>query len=272
MQAKNVINVSSDPAEYLAFGDDSQYGDTLVYTFAIIHRNRISVTESRLVALKRRYRIPDAVPLHCRVLFSGDQREKAGLGHLTPQSAKQIVERAITIMNRGSVLIRYAVADLAECKVTMGNELQMYDKSGTESDRLSVIVDPKAVLGILMQSCFAVPADGSEGPTSSQCTIYVSDDATRVKFVGPQRKRADRMYSGFSSIGAPEGQVYQLSPIPMREEQQPLLQLADIAAYTCSHAFEVRETSSFFRTQHNRFKHWLRKRYVADVSQSAISE
>lgn len=272
MQPRNVITVGGDTAEYLAFGDDSQYGDTLVYAFAIIHRSRISVTESRLAALKRRYRIPDAVPLHCRVLFSGDQREKAGLGHLTPQSAKQIFERVITIMNRGPVFIRYAVADLAECKAAMGNELQMYNKNGIESDRLSVIVDPKAILGLLMQTCFAVPADGSEGPTSSQCTIYVSSDATRVKFIGPQRKRADRMYSGFSSIGAPEGQVYQLSPIAVKEEQQPLLQLADIAAYTCSHAIEACETNSFFRTQQNRFKYWLRKRFVADLGQSVITE
>jgi hypothetical protein len=38
----------SDEANYLAFGDDSQFGDMLAYAFAIVHCTRAEMVEARL--------------------------------------------------------------------------------------------------------------------------------------------------------------------------------------------------------------------------------
>lgn len=262
----------SDQGNYLAFGDDSQFGDTLAYAFAIVHRTRIETLEARLLDLKRQFDIPEEIPLHCRVLFSGQQRERAGLGHLTSQDAQLIVKRAVTIMNRGPVLVRYAVGSLAEWRLEIGDELEMHDGTDGPTTKEPVKHDPKGLLSMLMQGCFAIPPDGSEGPTASQCKILVSEDSTMVKFIGTRRRRADRMYSGFLDIGAPPNHVFQLDPIAVDVGRQPLLQLADIAAYICSHNACQADSAAFFRQQHNRFRYWLRKIFVVDATHGNLPE
>lgn len=253
----NTIHVgSSNDATYLAFGDDSQFSGVLVYAFVITRRTRVKAIEARIAALKERFRIPKQIAFHCRILFSGHQRQKAGLGHLTPEDVQSIIARSITIMNQNSVLIRYAITDLARFGESMGDEIEMQHESDGSKIRVLVKLDPKGVLGMLMQSCFAVPPDGSQGPSASDCKIFVSEDSTKVEFIGKKRKRADGLYSGFSDIGAPVGNVFQLQPTVAKADREAILQLADIAAYVCSHASDDSAESRFFRDQRKRFRHW----------------
>lgn len=261
MEKSNIIGVGeNNQARYLAFGDDSQFGDTLVYAFAFVQRGRVQSVERRLLALKDRFNIPQETTLHCRVLFSGQQREKAGLGHLTPRDARWIVSHAVRILNQRRVLVRYATASLTEWKAALGDELELDGETDGEALKLPVKMDPKGVLAILAQACFIVPPNGSEGPTASQCEIIVSEDRSKVQFIGPRKRRADRMYAGFSDIGAPDGQVFQLQPTSVEATGHPLLQLADIAAYTCSHAMADRNgDNAFFRSQHDRLRYKFRK-------------
>lgn len=254
----------SEKATYLAFGDDSQFGDTLVYAFAIVRRTRLTAIEARVAALKKQFGIPKRMVLHCRLLFSGQQREKAGLGHLTSHDVQSILAGAITIMNDGPVFVRYSVGNLSEFRVAIGSELEMQHESDGSTMKLPVQMDPKGLLGMLMQACFAVPPDGSQGPPSSQCKIFVSADSTMVKFIGPTRRRADGMYSGFSAIGAPAGQVFQLQPTVVKSSTHPLLQLADIAAYICSHSLDDSDENVFFREQRSGFKYWSRAVFAAN--------
>lgn len=255
---------ASDKASYLAFGDDSQVRDTLVYAFALVRRTRLGAVEARIAALKERFKIPNEIVLHCRVLFSGQQRQKAGLSHLTPQDVRSIVARAITIMNHGSVLVRYSVGDLSKFGSTIGSELEMQHESDGSTTKLPVKLDPKGLLGMLMQACFAVSPDGSQGPPASECKVFVSEDSTMVEFIGAKRRRADGMYSGFSDIGAPSGQVFQLQPTIVSAASQPLLQLADIAAYVCSHSVDDSPENAFFREQRDRFRYWSRAVFAAN--------
>ena len=247
---------ANENAGHIAFGDDSQFKDTLAYAFAIVRRARLRAIEGRIGVLKERFKIPKDVSLHCRVLFSGQQRQKTNLGHLTPQDVQSIVARAVTIMNQGPVLVRYSVGNLAEFGVALGSELEIQYESDGSTIKVPVKMDPKGLLGMLMQACFAVPPDGSQGPPASDCKIIVSEDSTMVEFIGPKRRRADGMYSGFSDIGAPNGTVLQLQPSIMPAAGQPLLQLADIAAYICSHSMDDSPENAFFREQRERFRYW----------------
>lgn len=245
-------------ANYLAFGDDSQFGDTLVYAFVIVHRDRAPQVRTHLHELKQRFKIPASEGLHCRVLFSGHQRKKAGLGHLSPQDVRSLIAEAVTIINEGPVLIRFAVGTLAEFGRALGNQIEMQHESDGSITRLPVKLDPKGLLGILMQMCFAVASDGSNGPNASQCQIFASKDPTKVEFIGSKRQRADAMYSGFNDIGAPTGNVFQLMPTTVDPASEQLLQLADIAAYICSHSTDESDANSFFREQRGRFLYWSR--------------
>lgn len=261
----NIIPVGgNERSDYLAFGDDSQFGETLVFAFAIVHRSNLTAVEDALAELKEHFGIPQDISLHCRVLFSGQQRQKAGLGHLTAHDARKILMRAVSIMNKGRVLVRYAVGNLSDCKAAMGSEIELLDSSGQPAETVPVSVDPKGILATLMQSCFAVPPDRSEGPTAKDCKVIVSPDTTMVNYIGSRRKRADRMYSGYSAIGAPPGEVFQLDPELADVRTQPMLQLADVAAYVCSHSYDGQSKNAFFRVQQRRFSYWLCKRYVPE--------
>jgi hypothetical protein len=253
----NILPAGGDAsADYLAFGDDSQFGDTLVYAFVIVHRDRAPQVRTRLSELKQRFRISASENLHCRVLFSGHQRKKAGLGHLSPQDVRSLIAEAVTIINEGPVLIRFAVGGLPEFERALGNQIEMKHESDGSRTRLPVKLDPKGLLSILLQMCFAVAPDGSNGPTASECKIFASEEKTRVEFIGSKRRRADAMYSGFNDIGAPAGNVFQLIPTVVGPASEPLLQLADIAAYICSHSTDESDENSFFREQRTRFLYW----------------
>lgn len=68
----------------------------------------------------------------------------------------------------------------------------------------------------------------------------------------------DGMYSGFLDIGAPDGYVFQLQPTILNADNEPMLQLADIVAYVCSHAADKSTENTFFREQRDRFRYWSR--------------
>ncbi len=251
-------------APYLAFGDDSQFGEVLAYAVVIVRRTRVRQIESRLSALKERYRIPKQTALHCRLLFHEHPRQKAGLGHLSDDDARAIVARAVTILNQSEGLLRYAVGDLSHFQGMLGGNLEFKHASNGSTMNLPAKLEPKGILGFLMQACFAAPPDGSRGPHTSECQIFASEDSTKIEFIGPGRRRADGLYSGFSDIGAPEGAVFQLEPTLVKPQAVPLLQLADIAAYLCSHSTDASLERRFFREQLSRVRHWVGGRFAAN--------
>ena len=95
-------------APFCAFGDDSQYKNVLVYAYAIFHRSNVSKAKKVLRKLKKKYQIPKSLPIHCRILFSGDQRRKNGLEHISIIGVKQLISHLIEKMNNVPSLSRYA--------------------------------------------------------------------------------------------------------------------------------------------------------------------
>lgn len=247
-------------APFLAFGDDSQFGDRLAFAFVVLRRERLHRVERRINDLKDRFRIPRDMALHCRILFNELARRKAGLAHLSREDAYSIVARVVRIMNREEVLLRYAEARLSRFKEALGTRIELTHVDGSGTTTFPVVADPKALLGILANGCFYHEV----GPMAAQCEIFVSEDSTRIGLIGPGRRRADSMYSGFSAIGAPDGSVFQLRPKVVTAESVPALQLADISAYMCSHADDALTQRDFFRDQLQTVRYWQRSRFTAD--------
>ena len=116
--------------------------------------------------------------------------------------------------------------------------------------RPKVHANPKALLSLLAQVCLMMPASERRFANSHEWELVISRDATKTKWLGDgERQTHNLMSGGFSSIGTPEGQFFQFLPHVSTEADHPLLQLADIAVYSLSHALDNSEKTSFWRTQ-----------------------
>jgi hypothetical protein len=254
MRSAEIIQVGRDKtAPFVAFGDDSQYGDSLSFAFVLVPRTRLRFAERKLERLKSRFKIPQDATLHCRTLFSGQQREKCGLGHLAPGDVRAIVASAVTIINEVNGRVHFAVQDGSAFFSGLGSEVRMHNQDGSLGIELPVTPDPKGLLGIMAFACF--PLDGRHGPTASQCEIYVSEDKTKISFIGEKRSRADSHYAGMFEHGNAFGQ---LNANIVAANAAPLLQLADIASYVCSHAFSKTGDVRFWKEQCSRITNWFR--------------
>lgn len=240
-------------ARYVAFGDESQYGDTLVYAFVVVARAQLTAVECRLDFLKDRFRIPRDVMLHCYQLFHDDKRRKMGLDHLGPYGAQSVVARAVRIMNLSRLHVLSVSANLARSKEAIGDLTAIKHMQGSSVDSVSVNVNPKALLGLMMQTCF-LDVGGKNEVTRSNCRILVAEEPSRVRFIGREKFKVHGMHTTYS-MGLPSGEDFKIQPEVAAASSHPLFQLADIAAYICSHSLDNSPKNSFFRGLRRKFRH-----------------
>ena len=162
-------------APFCAFGDDSAYKNILVYAYAIFHRRNVSKAKKIITKLKKKYMIPKKLPIHCRIMFSGDQRRKKGLGHISIVRVKQLVSQIIDEMNDVPCLLRYAYCEVPETGKIF---LDVIDK-----EEKKVHDEPKGILSLLSGSCFT-PRKEVQAPGIEQCEIFASEDNTKIRFLG----------------------------------------------------------------------------------------
>lgn len=250
MASTNTIPVGlNSHSKYVAFGDDCQFNDIYGYAYIVVKRSRIPWIIRELEAIKTLFSFPTEVTLHCRVMFSGDQRRKAGLSHLTREGIESIVIRCLLLLNNAGVHVRFSSGSLQEFKDTMGNTLTMWDHVNATKLHAPLHHDPKGLISLLSQMCLMVPAPDRRFARSEEWEIVVSKDTTPAKLIGKGSRQAHHLMNGFSSIGAPEGQVFQFTPRISTEATHPLLQLADVAVYALCHALDGSEKAAFWRSQ-----------------------
>lgn len=263
--ADTIIIGNNKESRFMAFGDDSKYQDTLVFAFIFILRSRKEAAEDRLRGLKRLFKIPVETSLHCRILRHVDARRKANLSHLSDDDFKSIVRRSIDIINKYKMQVRYTYTSLCGTKLSETESITLSSDHEKEEMTIRYSHDPKGMLGFLMQGCFCVSPDGSNGPTANQCEIITFNDKTKIPFLGNKRQRADGLYTGYSDIGASENSVFKICPQISNEHEHSLLELADIMAYTCSHALSTDEVNnSFFKQQLERVVYRVAHQFQTD--------
>lgn len=247
-KSKEIIVGDEPNAPFVAYGDDSCHEDVLVYAFLIIPRSCLVEAEALILKIKEYYNISQEIPLHCRILFNTSARQKNNLEHIKFDNVKQIVTDTIDAMNSVTHLLRYAYW-IAPPKFDFNKTITTTFKSidGSPPPKVPIKYDRKGILGLLMQCCFAVPPDGKKGPPLDKCQIFVSEDYTKINFLGPGRSRADKWYNGVSDIGAPPGCVFKLDPVIVKSNEAVLLQVADIFAYICAHAHSKECKNEFFK-------------------------
>jgi len=209
MISTKTLNVGkSEAAPFVAFGDESIAGKETIaaYAYVVLPRSRIHQVEGRLRRLKRKFKIPEKIAIHCRQLMAPHQREKLGLTHLTSEDARSVVGHAITLMNESRVWVKYAWSYLPDLEKSLGRELVLRTVDGNESHTQAVNFSAKAVTGFLAYLSMILPT----GPQASQCQIFASEERTRSRplFGDGPSQRVDKSLSGFTDIGASSGSVF----------------------------------------------------------------
>lgn len=270
MSTRSEIIGQSQSTPFVAFGDDSQYDGVLVFSYVFVPRTRLRRVLRDISGIKRKFQFPIDAAIHCRELFSGQQRSKQGLGHLSQSDVQAIVQHAVTLINQHNVFLRYAFAQTERLSGIFGesNSVELENVLDGSKHLLPAVFGPKGIIGILAQACFASSPDGSQGPIASQCEIYAAADKTKVRFIGNQRQRADSLIPGFSDIGAPEGTVFQIKPTIAGSDFSPIFELADLAAYMCSHAIHGNGKQPFFHEALSRVKYWARSEFLLSPDQA----
>jgi hypothetical protein len=255
----NTITIGNNPSSpYIAYGDESSYKQNLVFAFAVISRKDVKRAEERIKIIKERYKIPQKEIIHCRVLFNEKAREKHQLNHLTRKQIFEIIEKIVRVVNKMPMILRYSYYQLPkeghgaeDTSITL--DLQNNDGEPTETE---IHLKRKGILGLLMQSCFLIPPDGTKGPPASECEIIISEEKSKTKFLGNQKRQAHGWASGFSAVGAPRDKVFKIEPTIAKSNEHDLLQVADVLAYICSHAISGEDSQAFFKRQLANINHW----------------
>lgn len=263
-KTKTII-VGQESTEYIAFGDDSHHSNTLAYAFLIVQKHSIINVEDRINAIKTFYGIPINVTLHCKMLFSGDERKKNGIGHLSSEKVRSIIGRIIRVINQTPIFLRYAHCDLEKQTLhfdKLNNEAKLTCGNSNSLTKIQLNADPKGLLGLLAHMSLSAPPNDVRIPTVDKCQVIISEDKSKVHLLGPRRRQAHYWSEGYSDIATPPSSVFQLKPIIQKSNTSIMLQLADIAAYVCCQALSNGKQSLFFKEKLRSIKYWTSAEFL----------
>lgn len=244
----------STTARFVAGGDECMRKNILSYAVVYVPRTRVSTILRKIASIKKRFRLPQSTPLHCRVLFNPDNRRRAGLEHLSTEHARSVVASAITAIVEARSFVRCAITTVEDARAALGDTMVFRSSVDDATYSMPVGNDPKGLFGLLMSICTLDDPVDHNVPKSIESEIFVASERSKVQFLG-RAKRADSMLSHYSEIGTPEGVLHQLTPNIAEADEHPLLELADIVAYVCTQAHDSDLKFPYFPQQLARMRH-----------------
>ncbi len=230
--AETITIGNQSDSRITAFGDDSKYHRTNVFSYVIFENTNLALARSMLHDVKSHYKIPDNVLLHMRVLTNAKQRKKCCIDHLTQESIFQLVSEIIDRMNEIPFLVKasYYSGDLPENVVDPQFGITWSDKA------MQSMLAKDALIPFKLQQY-----------SYSDLRIMISRDATMTSFIGSKGRQAHRWARGFSNIDAPAGLVYEFDPPIGEPKEEILLQLADVMVYVIAHCVDAEKPSLPFQ-------------------------
>ncbi|WP_231937720.1 hypothetical protein [Burkholderia lata] len=246
----NIIAVGKNQdSKYVAYGDDCHYPPFCGFAYVVVQRSRIPWVLREIASIKTAFGMPADQRLHCRELFHHHAREKVGLSHLTVADAQSIIIRCLLLVNNAGIHVRFSHARLDEFVATMGNTMNLGNATDGTTATLALHGDPKGLISWLAQMALLVPAPYTRFKHAHDWEVVVSADRTPTRMLGDKRSQAHNLINPFSSIGAPDGMFFQMTPRVSNDDAAPMLQLADVAAYSLTHTLDMTDKGRFWRTQ-----------------------
>lgn len=204
-----------------AFADDSITDALVSCGVVILQESRVAEAEALLVGVKQRFGLSGEAPLHCRIMFAGDARRGTPWGQLSPERIYELVRVLCAELESISERPLVAVIDpyvAPPHQGSPGGPLRPYDV--------------KEIASLAHSSATTILAAryGHDG-----FRIWSDPDRTKIPW-GDGRRRADTTRSPFVDIG-PGIEPPRIVSVIEADPKPPLLEVADVYAYTAAQAF-----------------------------------
>ena len=236
------------------FGDESTSSNDRYGIYSLIGLKPLEVEYATLALeqAKIEYNIPITSKLHCRVLFSGDKRAKTEWKELDGKKSAEFCKNLSSRLLKLNIFWSYGYIDLMELS-HLPKPKTMEGKFSTDEGR-----DFSFDFGVKQAQKFAYSA--AEWPFIQKfglrARFWCDKETTKIDwFFG--KKQAQNIHGGISSP----------PKIIMPESYAPMLEIADLFAYTASRHLSGSQQfgQHVFRTIHEKF-HPMANKFNLDPS------
>ena len=200
-----------------AFGDESSYGDVIAYGIVAVHAHNRHTAERLLAGLKRRYGVDPEEEFHFAELYHQDTRKKTGWKHLPIYRIFDFAEVLVSGLLGVPVVFTVGAAHQSEQPVEF-SEAGHFPAFKMGTKELTALQCGGALLPL------------SQVFDQSQIKFWTDPDRTPISF-GYGKVQAHRMHY-LNNSDANQRIVAE----PPDEQGTPLLQMADLFAFTATHA------------------------------------
>ncbi len=206
-----------------AFGDESSYGDVIAYSVVAVHAHNLPAAERLLSGLKRRYGVDPQAEFHCVEVFHGDKRRKSAWRHLSVEKILDFAVELISSLMRVPTLFIVGAAHRSE----QPEELP-------EAGHFPAFEMGTKQLQAMLCGAALIPLNQHFDQT--EVKFWADPDYTKIPF-GWGKVQARRMH--YLNNGDTNQRIVSE---PVDEENTPaLIQVADLFAYTATHALTEKE-------------------------------
>lgn len=244
----DIVWLGQDPnAPFLAYGDDTKFGEILLYAFLIVERSFALELDKQLLELKEKLSIPGEAPIHTKDFLNGFKRQKLGIEHL---NVAEMIDGIIHLINRGRCCIFYNYLRTPKNGRIYPENLEIGGKQ--------IHGDHKAIVHQLAASCF-LPFVKLRGRyvTLKDMEVFVSQETTKTKTVGSQKRQAQFLSEMRIPTTFPiqKGCYARLKPHYIPTNQSLFCQIADVIAYVLAHALSKKCKNDNYKKQMGRIAH-----------------
>ena len=200
-----------------AFGDESSYGDVIAYGIVAVHAHNRFAAERFFAGLKRRYGVDPGEEFHFADLYHSDKREKTTWNQLSVHQILNFAEELLAGLMGVPTQFTVGAAHRAEQPTEL-----------PEAGHFPAFEMGAKQLTALM--CGAALTPLNQFYDQSQIKFWTDPDRTKISF-GYGKVQAHRMHY----LNNSDTNQY-IGAEPPGEQKSPLLQVADIFAFTATHA------------------------------------
>ena len=263
-----IIEAGNDPnSPYVAFGDDSEYEDVLLYAYIICPRQKLPNLERGIYQLKKEFDIPQNVPIHLRNLLSGQYRAKHNITNFNQTRQAVFYRKAINLLNRTKCFARFTYTLIPES----GRLLP----ENNPTDQIQIVEDRKVILHQMAAACLIPYSEnGIQLFSVTDFEVFISKDKTKVKLEKSGRRRQAHFMSEalIPTSHPPRQDSYaRLKPVFEESKDNIFLQFADVLVYILAHAHSKKNEHKVFKYQASRIKAFIRHTFVTEHNQDKLN-
>jgi hypothetical protein len=194
------------------FGDESSFGTATTYAIVIVNAEQQLAMEMALSEVKVMFGGSPELRIHCRELFNAHARAKTGWQHLNNEDALQLLSVAGNYLRTAGTCFNVGVVD----RSTLPKNLEI----PIQGKKYAIPAGPKQMAAFAYTLALA-------GLEKEEFRLWIDPDTTKIEW-GGARRQAGRVPLTFDGIA--------ITPESFEGTKPPLLDVADVLAYSAAHS------------------------------------